>query len=56
MSFRKARSMGVDFVYILPFAADQALIEVTSFALTIPVIRYSMNGSTQRYLHLTQVK
>ena len=32
MSFRKARSMGVDFVYILPFAADQALIEVTSFA------------------------
>jgi lycopene beta-cyclase len=32
MSFRKARSTGVDFVYILPFAADQALIEVTSFA------------------------
>ena len=32
MRFRKARSTGVDFVYILPFAADQALIEVTSFA------------------------
>jgi lycopene beta-cyclase len=32
MHFRKTRSTGVDFVYILPFAADQALIEVTSFA------------------------
>lgn len=32
MSFRKPRSMGVDFVYILQFAVDQALIEVTSFA------------------------
>jgi lycopene beta-cyclase len=32
MHFRRARSGGVDFVYILPFAIDQALVEVTSFA------------------------
>ena len=32
MHFRTARSAGVDFVYILPFAADHALVEVTSFA------------------------
>lgn len=32
MHFRRARSAGVDFVYILPFAVDQALVEVTSFA------------------------
>jgi lycopene beta-cyclase len=32
MHFRRARSKGVDFVYILPFAVDQALVEVTSFA------------------------
>ena len=32
MHFRRARSGGVDFVYILPFAVDQALVEVTSFA------------------------
>ncbi|MCA1774077.1 MAG: lycopene cyclase [Loktanella sp.] len=32
MQFRKARSKGVDFVYILPFARDRALVEVTSFA------------------------
>jgi lycopene beta-cyclase len=32
MHFRPARSAGVDFVYILPFAPDRALVEVTSFA------------------------
>jgi len=32
MHFRPARSAGVDFVYILPFSADRALVEVTSFA------------------------
>ncbi len=32
MHFRPARSSGVDFVYVLPFAADHALVEVTSFA------------------------
>ncbi|WP_349291181.1 lycopene cyclase family protein [Loktanella sp. SALINAS62] len=32
MHFRPARSAGVDFVYILPFSAHRALIEVTSFA------------------------
>ncbi|MBC7477199.1 MAG: NAD(P)-binding protein [Pseudorhodobacter sp.] len=32
MHFRVARSAGVDFVYILPFSADHALVEVTSFA------------------------
>lgn len=32
MQFRRARSAGVDFVYILPYANDHALIEVTSFA------------------------
>lgn len=32
MHFRKARGRGVDFVYTLPFAADRALIEVTTFA------------------------
>lgn len=32
MHFRPAQSGGVDFVYILPFAVDQALVEVTSFA------------------------
>jgi len=32
MHFRPARSAGVDFVYILPFASDRALVEVTSFA------------------------
>lgn len=38
MHFRPARSMGVDFVYILPFAADHALVEVTSFAPVSPGI------------------
>ena len=32
MQFRPARSAGVDFVYILPYARDLALVEVTSFA------------------------
>lgn len=32
MHFRRARSTGVDFVYILPFSAHRALVEVTSFA------------------------
>ncbi|MEI4231890.1 lycopene cyclase family protein [Roseovarius sp. D22-M7] len=36
MQFRPARSRGVDFVYILPFARDCALVEVTSFAPTSP--------------------
>ncbi|KIN73518.1 lycopene cyclase family protein [Sulfitobacter guttiformis] len=36
MHFRRARSKGVDFVYILPFAVDQALVEVTSFAPVNP--------------------
>lgn len=36
MQFRKARSAGVDFVYILPFASDRALVEVTSFAPASP--------------------
>jgi lycopene beta-cyclase len=32
MHFRSGYSAGVDFVYVLPFAVDQALVEVTSFA------------------------
>jgi lycopene beta-cyclase len=36
MQFRTARSRGVDFVYILPFARDRALVEVTSFAPVSP--------------------
>jgi lycopene beta-cyclase len=36
MHFRPARSGGVDFVYILPFAADHALVEVTTFAPHTP--------------------
>jgi lycopene beta-cyclase len=32
MHFRSGVSAGVDFLYILPFAADRALVEVTSFA------------------------
>ncbi len=32
MKFRASRSGGVDFVYTLPFAADRALVEVTTFA------------------------
>ena len=36
MQFRPARSQGVDFVYILPFAPDRALVEVTSFAPASP--------------------
>jgi lycopene beta-cyclase len=32
MNFRSGYSTGVDFVYVLPFAVDQALVEVTSFA------------------------
>ena len=36
MQFRRARSTGVDFVYILPFSANQALVEVTSFAPSKP--------------------
>ena len=36
MQFRKAYSRGVDFVYILPFARDRALVEVTSFAPETP--------------------
>jgi lycopene beta-cyclase len=36
MQFRPARSAGVDFVYILPYARDLALVEVTSFAPKSP--------------------
>lgn len=36
MQFRPARSRGVDFVYILPYAPDLALVEVTSFAPVAP--------------------
>jgi lycopene beta-cyclase len=36
MQFRPARSAGVDFVYILPYARDVALVEVTSFAPRSP--------------------
>jgi len=36
MHFRHGHSAGVDFVYILPFARDQALVEVTSFAPHTP--------------------
>ena len=36
MQFRPARSAGVDFVYILPYARDLALVEVTSFAPHAP--------------------
>lgn len=36
MQFRPARSAGVDFVYILPFTRDLALVEVTSFAPRSP--------------------
>lgn len=36
MQFRPARSAGVEFVYILPYATDLALVEVTSFAPKSP--------------------
>ena len=36
MQFRRARSGGVDFVYILPYRRDLALVEVTSFAPCAP--------------------
>ena len=36
MQFRSGHSSGVDFVYILPFARDLALVEVTSFAPVAP--------------------
>lgn len=36
MHFRRGHSAGVDFLYILPYARDRALIEVTSFAPTAP--------------------
>lgn len=32
MHFRRGHSAGVDFLYVLPFARDRALVEVTSFA------------------------
>ncbi len=36
MTFRPSRDGGVNFVYILPFARDQALVEVTTFAPSPP--------------------
>ena len=36
MHFRRGHSDGVDFLYVLPFAVDRALVEVTSFARTAP--------------------
>ena len=36
MTFRPSQDGGVNFVYILPFARDQALVEVTTFAATAP--------------------
>lgn len=45
MHFRKARSQGIDFVYMLPFARDRALIEVTSLAPAHPG-----NGILQKWL------
>ncbi|MEM8970512.1 MAG: lycopene cyclase family protein [Pseudomonadota bacterium] len=36
MHFRNGYSNGVDFLYLLPFAPDRALLEVTSFAPTSP--------------------
>lgn len=39
MHFRSGYSAGVDFLYVLPFAADHALVEVTSFAPLSPSYR-----------------
>ena len=36
MHFRRGYSRGVDFLYVLPFARDRALVEVTSFAPAPP--------------------
>ena len=36
MQFRPARSSGIDFVYILPYTRDLALVEVTTFAACAP--------------------
>jgi lycopene beta-cyclase len=36
MHFRRGYSRGVDFLYVLPFAEDRALVEVTSFAPASP--------------------
>lgn len=36
MHFRSGHSTGVDFLYVLPFARDRALVEVTSFAAEAP--------------------
>lgn len=36
MHFRRGYSTGIDFLYILPFARDRALVEVTSFAPKAP--------------------
>lgn len=40
MNFRPSRSGGVDFVYLLPFAADRALVEVTTFAPQPPAAQH----------------
>jgi lycopene beta-cyclase len=37
MAFRPSQDGGVNFVYVLPFARDRALVEVTTFAPTPPV-------------------
>ena len=39
MHFRRGYSAGVDFLYVLPYARDRALIEVTSFAPHAPAPR-----------------
>lgn len=36
MHFRRGYSAGIDFLYVLPFARDRALVEVTSFAPAPP--------------------
>ncbi len=36
MHFRRGHSAGVDFLYVLPFARDRALVEVTCFAPAPP--------------------
>lgn len=48
MHFRSGHSDGVDFLYVLPFAADRALVEVTSFARNRPA---DLPGWLNREVH-----
>lgn len=54
MCFAAPRADRIDFLYILPFAPDQALVEVTTFGAKIPDVREHRLWLDREIAHLTR--